>query len=136
MLDRVDQMLARARRQHGKTAAFFIDLDGFKDINDTLGHEAGDELLRAVAERLAAGVRDGDTIGRLGGDEFLVLVEGQGLDDGPAAVAPPRPPGSCTRFRPRGAAAAPPRPAGRRRGRTPSGPSSPPGCPRPSAWCR
>ena len=87
ILDRVDSMLARARRHHLPAAALFIDLDGFKDINDTLGHGAGDQLLQAVAVRLATVLRDSDSIGRLGGDEFVVLVEGASLDAGPELVA-------------------------------------------------
>ena len=85
ILDRVDSMLARARRQHLPAAALFIDLDGFKDINDTLGHATGDRLLQAVATRLGTVLRDSDTLGRLGGDEFVVLVEGASLDAGPGA---------------------------------------------------
>ena len=76
ILDRAEQMLARAARDHRACAAFFIDLDNFKTVNDTLGHAAGDELLKAVAERLTAAVRANDTVGRLGGDEFVVLAEG------------------------------------------------------------
>lgn len=75
ILDRATQMLARAERNHSVTTALFVDLDNFKDINDTLGHAAGDEFLRAVAERLKSALRKGDTIGRLGGDEFVVLAE-------------------------------------------------------------
>jgi diguanylate cyclase (GGDEF)-like protein len=75
IFDRVDQMLARNRRNRGEGAVLFVDLDGFKEINDTLGHAAGDQLLRAVAARLSATLRGSDTIGRLGGDEFVVLVE-------------------------------------------------------------
>ncbi len=87
ILNRIEQMHARARRQHLPTAALFIDLDNFKDINDTLGHEAGDQLLAGVAARLATALRDGDTVGRLGGDEFVVLVEDASLAAGPEMVA-------------------------------------------------
>ncbi|HLY36041.1 MAG TPA: EAL domain-containing protein, partial [Candidatus Limnocylindria bacterium] len=87
ILDRVGQMLSRARRQRLPAAAMFIDLDGFKNVNDTLGHGAGDQLLQAVAARLATTLRDSDTIGRLGGDEFVVLVEGPSLNAGPELVA-------------------------------------------------
>jgi diguanylate cyclase (GGDEF)-like protein len=86
-LDRAEQMLARARRQHLPVAALYIDIDGFKHVNDTLGHAAGDDLLRIVATRLAGVVREGDTAARLGGDEFVVLVEGSDLDAGPELVA-------------------------------------------------
>ncbi len=87
ILDRLDHLLARARRDHVPVAAFFIDLDEFKDINDTLGHAVGDELLVGVGARLASAVRQGDTVGRLGGDEFVILVEGVSLAEGAAAVA-------------------------------------------------
>jgi diguanylate cyclase (GGDEF)-like protein len=86
ILDRVESMLARARRSQLPVAVLFIDLDGFKGINDTLGHHRGDQLLQAVAERLATALRDSDSIGRLGGDEFVVLVEGAGLEAGPGLV--------------------------------------------------
>ncbi|HTD50234.1 MAG TPA: EAL domain-containing protein, partial [Acidimicrobiia bacterium] len=76
ILDRVEQMLARSRRRGIESAALFIDLDGFKQVNDSLGHDTGDRLLRSVAERLSATLREADTIARLGGDEFVVLVEG------------------------------------------------------------
>ncbi|MCW3068192.1 MAG: hypothetical protein JWL67_817 [Solirubrobacterales bacterium] len=76
VLDRAEQMLARASRQPGIVpGALFIDVDGFKHVNDNLGHAAGDLLLRIVGERLQSAVREQDTVGRLGGDEFVVLVE-------------------------------------------------------------
>ncbi len=87
ILDRLEQMLARARREHSAVAALFIDVDNFKDINDTLGHPVGDTLLRAVATRLSTALRESDTVGRLGGDEFVVLVEGASLYAGPEVVA-------------------------------------------------
>jgi len=87
VLDRIDQMLARARRNRLAAAVLFLDLDDFKDINDTLGHSAGDELLVAVGSRLASAVRAGDTVGRLGGDEFVVLAEGTSLSAGVEVVA-------------------------------------------------
>jgi diguanylate cyclase (GGDEF)-like protein len=87
ILDRVEQMLARARRREVACAALFIDLDGFKQVNDTLGHETGDRLLRSVAARLTATLREADTVGRLGGDEFVVLVEGGAPTGSPEFVA-------------------------------------------------
>ena len=76
VLDRAEQMLARAARQPGTVAgALYIDIDGFKHVNDNLGHAAGDRLLTVVGERLQSAVREQDTVGRLGGDEFVVLVE-------------------------------------------------------------
>jgi diguanylate cyclase (GGDEF)-like protein len=86
-LDRAEQMLARARRQQVPVAALYIDIDGFKHVNDTFGHAAGDDLLRIVATRLEGVVREGDTAARLSGDEFVVLVEGSTLDAGPELVA-------------------------------------------------
>ncbi|MHB8439449.1 MAG: putative bifunctional diguanylate cyclase/phosphodiesterase [Acidimicrobiales bacterium] len=75
ILDRAQQMLSRARRDHQPLVILFIDLDNFKDINDTLGHEAGDRVLQAVGDRLSGVTRASDTVGRLGGDEFVVLAE-------------------------------------------------------------
>ncbi|MCU1345292.1 MAG: sensor diguanylate cyclase [Acidimicrobiia bacterium] len=85
--DRAEHLLARCQRNHERCAALFIDLDGFKDINDTLGHEAGDLLLQAVAGRLRRVLRQSDTVGRLGGDEFVVLLDGDALAPGPEVVA-------------------------------------------------
>ena len=87
LLDRAEQMLARARREVQPVAALFIDLDHFKDANDSLGHEAGDRLLQAVAARLVTMLRASDTVGRIGGDEFVILVEGLSLAAGPEMVA-------------------------------------------------
>jgi diguanylate cyclase (GGDEF)-like protein len=87
ILDRIDRMLARSRREHTAVAALFLDLDNFKDINDTLGHRAGDELLVSVGERLKSAVRETDTVGRLGGDEFVVLADGVSLEAGVDVVA-------------------------------------------------
>ncbi len=87
IVDRVEQMLARAARSHCSVAALFIDLDNFKSINDTLGHSVGDELLQAVAARLKVVVREVDALGRLGGDEFVVLIEDISLAAAPELVA-------------------------------------------------
>ncbi len=76
VLDRAERMLAHIAREPGMVAgALFVDVDGFKHVNDNLGHAAGDTLLRVVGERLQSAVRAQDTVGRLGGDEFVVLVE-------------------------------------------------------------
>jgi diguanylate cyclase (GGDEF)-like protein len=87
ILDRIEQLLARSRRQGTLGAVLYVDLDDFKDVNDTLGHSAGDRLLVAVAARLKGALRDADTIGRMGGDEFVVLIDGASLDVGPELVA-------------------------------------------------
>jgi diguanylate cyclase (GGDEF)-like protein len=75
ILDRGEQMLGRSRRLHTPVAALLVDLDNFTSINDTLGHALGDELLQAIATRLGGVVRDIDALGRVGGDEFVVLAE-------------------------------------------------------------
>ncbi|HWG09484.1 MAG TPA: EAL domain-containing protein [Solirubrobacteraceae bacterium] len=87
ILDRAEQMLARTSRNNAPVAALFIDLDNFKSINDTLGHNVGDELLQAVAARLDTVVRGSDALGRLGGDEFVVVVEEVSATSGPELVA-------------------------------------------------
>jgi diguanylate cyclase (GGDEF)-like protein len=87
ILDRTEQMLVRSRRNHTPVAALFIDLDNFKSINDTLGHDTGDELLRTVAARLDSVVRATDALGRLGGDEFVVIAEDPSLAAGPELIA-------------------------------------------------
>jgi diguanylate cyclase (GGDEF)-like protein len=87
IMDRIGQLAQRARRNGTAAAVLFIDLDSFKDVNDTYGHAVGDALLRAVAARLNGCLRTSDTAGRIGGDEFVVLVEGTSLTDGGAAVA-------------------------------------------------
>jgi diguanylate cyclase (GGDEF)-like protein/PAS domain S-box-containing protein len=85
--DRVGQASARARRSGGLVAVLFVDLDDFKTVNDSLGHAAGDDLLRQTAARLDECLRGADTAARLGGDEFAVLVEGLSSSDDVTAVA-------------------------------------------------
>jgi diguanylate cyclase (GGDEF)-like protein/PAS domain S-box-containing protein len=75
LLDRLQQALSSSHRTEKTGALLFIDLDNFKTLNDTLGHDKGDLLLQGVAERLLASVRQGDTVARLGGDEFVVMLE-------------------------------------------------------------
>jgi len=72
--DRLEMAIARARRRGGRLAVLFLDMDQFKDINDSFGHEAGDLVLMRVARRLTDELRDEDSVGRIGGDEFLVLL--------------------------------------------------------------
>jgi len=85
LLDRLHHALASSARSGLGGAVMFIDLDNFKDINDTFGHDIGDLLLKQVAERLTACVREGDTVARLGGDEFVVILED--LSEQPIAAA-------------------------------------------------
>ena len=73
--DRLDHAIAKAKRSQSKFALLFIDLDHFKEINDSLGHDIGDEILKTVTSRLQKTVRDEDTLARLGGDEFTILLE-------------------------------------------------------------
>jgi diguanylate cyclase (GGDEF)-like protein/PAS domain S-box-containing protein len=87
ILEQADLMLARCADEDRQLAVFFIDLDNFKDVNDSLGHEAGDEVLRVVAHRLSAQLRVGEVIGRMGGDEFVVLAESTDDFDPTTAVA-------------------------------------------------
>ena len=75
MVDRLDQLLSRAKRSSTVFAVLFMDIDRFKDVNDSHGHEFGDLLLRAVAQRLAKSVRQSDTVARIGGDEFVIILE-------------------------------------------------------------
>ncbi len=84
-LEYLERSIARSARAGQHVAAIFVDVDYFKDVNDRYGHEAGDELLRVVSGRLVAAARDGDFVGRLGGDEFLVIAE-QLTDPEDAAV--------------------------------------------------
>ncbi|OUR90230.1 hypothetical protein A9Q81_19745 [Gammaproteobacteria bacterium 42_54_T18] len=74
--DRLNQALKNAKRKNAKFAVCYLDLDGFKNINDSLGHANGDELLKAVAQRIRTHVRGKDTVARLGGDEFTIILEG------------------------------------------------------------
>jgi diguanylate cyclase (GGDEF)-like protein/PAS domain S-box-containing protein len=84
-LERLDRALARSRRSGRALGVVFIDLDDFKEVNDTRGHDAGDLLLTSLTQRLNETVRDGDTLARLGGDEFVVLCED--LEDEAEAIA-------------------------------------------------
>ncbi len=80
--DRAEQAIAAAKRQQGRVALIFVDLDHFKEVNDSLGHAVGDALLRHVADRLVASLRGSDTVARQGGDEFCIVVPGvSGVDE-------------------------------------------------------
>ena len=74
LMEQLAQVLSLARRRHGRVAVMFMNLDHFKTVNDSLGHQAGDQLLCNVAERLRQGVRDADVVARVGGDEFVVVL--------------------------------------------------------------
>jgi diguanylate cyclase (GGDEF)-like protein/PAS domain S-box-containing protein len=86
-IDRLQHALARSKRSRHRMAVLFLDLDDFKTINDSLGHGEGDQVLVATAERLQGGLRAGDTIARMGGDEFAVLLEDTSKSDSPVDVA-------------------------------------------------
>lgn len=72
--DRLEQAVTQATRNRRQVGLLFLDLDGFKDVNDRFGHQAGDKFLQHVAQRLVECTRDADTVGRVGGDEFMVLI--------------------------------------------------------------
>jgi diguanylate cyclase (GGDEF)-like protein len=76
LMDRMEQLLARMQRQGKRLAVMFLDLDDFKQINDSYGHEVGDQLLKLVADRLRTSIRQEDTVARMSGDEFIILIEG------------------------------------------------------------
>ena len=80
--DRMQQEIIHAKRNKSEFAVLFIDLDGFKAVNDARGHATGDKLLQIVAQRLRGCVREGDTVARLGGDEFTILLRGVGHGEG------------------------------------------------------
>jgi diguanylate cyclase (GGDEF)-like protein len=85
--DRLSVALENARRHHTELALLMLDLDNFKNINDTLGHLSGDEVLRITAERIVGAVRKSDTVARMGGDEFMVLLSDLHVPDDAESVA-------------------------------------------------
>jgi diguanylate cyclase (GGDEF)-like protein len=87
VLDRAEQMLARSRRLDVAVTALFMDIDGFKQINERFGHRGGDEVLHRIGARLQSVLREGDTVGRLGGDEFVLLLDPAGQVVAPEVVA-------------------------------------------------
>ena len=87
---KVEESIKFARRYEYRMALLFLDLDGFKDLNDSLGHDAGDQLLQIISSRLADAVRDTDLLARLGGDEFCILLTNVSENYSPAAEYVPR----------------------------------------------
>lgn len=87
LFDRLGQALARSSRSGGDVAVLFIDLDGFKQVNDAVGHAGGDAVLHEVGCRLLSSVRPADTVARVGGDEFVIVAEGLSLPDEARALA-------------------------------------------------
>jgi diguanylate cyclase (GGDEF)-like protein/PAS domain S-box-containing protein len=87
LLDHLDHALLQADRTGGQVAVLFCDIDRFKVVNDNLGHQVGDELLRVIGDRLRRAVRAGDTLSRFGGDEFVILLEGINSSDDASVVA-------------------------------------------------
>jgi len=81
LVDRLSMGMVQARRERYQMALLYLDLDGFKDVNNTMGHAAGDELLKMVAVRLQSTVREQDTVARLGGDEFVIVLGQAGADE-------------------------------------------------------
>lgn len=87
LLDNLEHAVAMAKRKNYTVAVMFLDLDGFKKVNDTLGHDAGDLLLQEVAKRLKVSVRDSDSVARVGGDEFIFVLNEIGSDENAALFA-------------------------------------------------
>ena len=87
LLDRLTQALTRAKRGNTRMAILFLDLDHFKEINDTLGHSAGDLVLQTTAKRMTERLREEDTVARMGGDEFVIIIQDLQDENGAAAIA-------------------------------------------------
>ena len=80
--ERFDHALRKAKRRHEELVVLVLDVDRFKEINDTYGHPAGDDVLQEAARRLIEGTREGDSVARLGGDEFAILLPGASEEEG------------------------------------------------------